>query len=179
MIKGKLVGLRAIETEDLETLLKWRNKPDFRRNFRETRELNMKRQTEWFEKVNNSTSDFMFAIEDLKTGELIGAGGLLFVHWLIRFADFSLYIGYEDSYVDDKGYAEDATDLLLQYGFEALGLNKVWVELFEFDEKKIKLLSEKCGFTHEGTLRDNIYKDGKHWNTQVYSILRREYYSDK
>ena len=37
MLKGKIVGLRAIEEDDLEVLLNWRNQPEYRRFFREYR----------------------------------------------------------------------------------------------------------------------------------------------
>ncbi|CAM5563634.1 GNAT family N-acetyltransferase OS=Lysinibacillus sphaericus OX=1421 GN=LS41612_19540 PE=4 SV=1 [Lysinibacillus sphaericus] len=33
MLKGNLVGLRAIEKTDLTQLLQWRNNPEFRRFF--------------------------------------------------------------------------------------------------------------------------------------------------
>lgn len=50
MIKGKLVGLRAVEREDLSLLRDWRNIPEFRKNFREVRELNLANQESWFER---------------------------------------------------------------------------------------------------------------------------------
>lgn len=175
MIKGKLVGLRAVEQEDLKLLRDWRNNPAMRRNFREIRELGMYNQQKWFEKTNASANDFMFIFERLEDGEPIGAGGLLYTNWIIRAADFSFYIGFEENYIDDKGYAEDAAALLIKYGFENLNLNKVWMELYEFDEKKIKFFTEKFNFVCEGTLRDNCFEGGKYWNSYIYSLLRREY----
>ena len=74
MIKGKKVGLRAIEQTDLELLKNWRNNPAFRRNFREVRELNTYNQEMWFEKTNLSASDFMFIFENIKDRTPIGAG---------------------------------------------------------------------------------------------------------
>lgn len=175
MIKGNLVGLRAVEITDLETLRNWRNNPAFRRNFREVREINMQNQQAWFERTNASANDFMFVFENLESGETVGAGGLLYTNWIIRSADFSFYIGFENSYIDEKGFAEDAAALLIKYGFENLNLNKIWMELYEFDERKIKFFTEKFGFVREGTLRDNCFEDGKYWNSYIYSLLRREY----
>ncbi len=175
MIKGKLVGLRAVETEDLKLLRDWRNQPAFRRNFREVRELGLRRQEAWFEKTNQSADDFMFVVERLEDGAAIGAGGLLYTNWIIRSADFSFYIGLDESYIDAAGYAENAVALLIKYGFESLNLNKIWMELYEFDEKKIKFFTEKFNFVCEGTLRDNCFEEGKYWNSHIYSLLRREY----
>jgi len=44
MIKGQHTALRAIEREDLPSLLSWRNDPELRRYFREYRELNFQQQ---------------------------------------------------------------------------------------------------------------------------------------
>ena len=84
MIKGKLVGLRAVEKEDLSLLRDWRNIPEFRKNFREVRELNMANQENWFQKscVNNP-NDFMFIIQRLSDNKPIGAAGLLYINWIV------------------------------------------------------------------------------------------------
>jgi len=175
MIKGKSVGLRAVEPEDLKLLRDWRNNPSFRRNFREVRELSMANQQRWYEKTIANANDFFFVFENLETGEPIGAGGLLYTNWIIRAADFSFYIGFEDSYIDETGFAEDAAELLIKYAFESLNLNKIWMELYEFDEKKRNFFTEKFNFICEGTLRDNCFEGGKYCNSHIYSLLSREY----
>ncbi|MEJ0034115.1 MAG: GNAT family protein [Bacteroidota bacterium] len=170
MIKGKLVGLRALEREDLPLLRDWRNITSFRRNFREYRELNMANQEGWFSRVNASPNDFMFMIETLADKTPVGACGLLYTNWIIRSADFSFYIGHNESYIDDKGLAKEAAQLLIGYGFQNLNLHKVWMELYEFDTKKLKFF-EELGFHVDGTLRDNCFEDGKYWNSKIISLL--------
>ena len=66
MITRNNIGLRAVEKKDLEILKDWRNIPSFRKNFREVRELNSDNQEKWFEKVNNSSNEFMFLFEDIE-----------------------------------------------------------------------------------------------------------------
>ena len=175
MIKGNKVGLRAVERTDLELLKKWRNIPEFRRNFREVRELNMHNQEVWFEKTNSSPNDFMFMFEKLDDGEALGAGGLLYINWVIRSADFSFYIGYKEKYIDDEGYAEDAARLLLDYGFLDLNLNKIWTELYEFDTRKLSFFQEVFKFKVDGCLRDNCFEGGKYWNSYIISLTRKDY----
>jgi len=175
MIKGKLVGLRAVEKEDLTLLRDWRNNPDFRRNFREVRELNMANQEIWFNKscVNNP-NNFMFIIERLSDSKPIGACGLLYINWIIRSADFSFYIGEANAYIDDEGYAKDAVQLLIDYGFNNLNLHKIWMELYEFDKSKIKFFTEKFNFKKDIQLRDNCFEDGKYWDSYILSLLNCE-----
>jgi RimJ/RimL family protein N-acetyltransferase len=176
MITGKLTGLRAVEASDLEQLKQWRNVPSFRKNFREVRELNNDNQQKWFQSLqNNLTRDYMFSIVDLKDNSLIGACGLLYINWIIRSADFSFYIGKDEVYMDEKGYAEDAVRLLLNYGFNNLNLHKIWMELYEFDKKKLDFFKNKFSFITDGTLRDNCFEDGHYWNSYIISLLGKDF----
>ena len=136
MLIGQYTGLRAVEKEDLILLRDWRNKSDFRKNFREHKELSLSNQQVWYDRTYANPNDFMFVIVDLENNEPIGACGLLYTNWIIRSSDFSFYIGKDDLYIDDK-LAKDATTLLLNYGFLDLNLNKIWMELYEYDKKKI------------------------------------------
>lgn len=172
MIKGDLVGLRAVEKEDLALLRDWRNIPEFRRNFREVRELNLTNQEKWFERscVNN-LNDFMFVIVRLSNNKPIGACGLLYINWIIRSADFSFYIGDNQSYIDSEGYAKDAANLLINYGFNNLNLHKIWMELYEFDKLKLDFFQNEFNFQVDGKLRDNCFEDGKYWDSYIISKI--------
>ena len=175
MMMGSLVVLTAVERSDLKQLMDWRNNSNFRKHFREYRELNMAAQELWFEqKVLNDPSTMMFSIRRLTDNELLGCCGFVYINWVHRNADLSLYIGWNESYIDDKGYAEDACKTLLNYGFNELCLNKVWTEIYEFDEKKQKLY-DKLGFQQDGLLRENYFYDGEWWNSRMLSLLAREY----
>ncbi len=175
MLKGKMIGLAAIERAELKQLMQWRNNPQFRQYFREYRELSMAMQEKWFEqKALNDNNTIMFSIRRNNDDELLGCCGLVYINWVNRHADISLYIGWEDVYIDENGYAEDACRVLLGYGFKELGLNKVWTEIFEFDEKKRKLY-DKIGFHQDGFLRDNYFFDGKWWSSRILSLLAKEF----
>ena len=175
MIKGKVIGLRAVEKEDLPHFREWRNLEEFRRNFREIRELNLADQEKWFDSLQSTRNiNFMFTIVDLKTQEPIGAAGLLYINWAIRSADFSFYIGKDQLYIDQT-YAFDAAQTLLRYGFHELNLNKVWMELYEYDNQKLEFFDKKFGFVKEGTLRQNSFSRGKYWDSHIISILANEF----
>jgi RimJ/RimL family protein N-acetyltransferase len=175
MLKSNLVGLVAIERSDLKQLMNWRNNPEFRKHFREYRELNMAMQEKWFEqKVLNDPSTMMFAIRRLKDDELLGCCGFVYINWVHRNADLSLYIGWENAYIDTVGYAEESCRLLFDYGFGELSLHKIWTEIYEFDIKKWTLF-QKLGFKQDGMLRDNYFYDGKWWGSMMISLLGNDY----
>jgi RimJ/RimL family protein N-acetyltransferase len=174
MITRNNIGLRAVEKKDLEILKDWRNIPSFRKNFREVRELNNDNQEKWFDIINNSPNEYMFVFEDIENKIPVGAGGLLYINWIIRSADFSFYIGHDHGYVDEK-YAVDAASLLIEYGFNNLNLNKIWMELYEFDLKKINFFKNKFNFKIDGRLRDNCFEDGRYWDSLLISLTLKDY----
>lgn len=174
MLKGEYAGLRAIERDDLKQLLEWRNLPEFRCYFREYRELGMENQEQWYQRiVVNDPNTMMFAIVNLSDGMLLGAAGLAYINWVNRNADFSIYIGRESLYIDDK-YAPDAGYLLLEYGFNELGLHRIWTEIYDFDERK-KELFNKLSFSLDGCHRQTYWNNGKWHNSLFYSILTHEF----
>ena len=175
MLQGKLVGLVAVEKEDLKQLRDWRNNTEFRKHFREYRELSMRHQEIWFEEeVIKDPITIMFSIRRLEDDELLGCCGFAYINWVHRHTDMSLYIGWNNVYIDDMGYAEESCKLLLDYGFKELCLNKVWTEIYEFDEKK-NALYEKLGFHLDGLLRQNYWYDGKWWDSRILSLLSLDY----
>ena len=175
MLKGKLVALHAVEKEDLSQFRDWRNNSDFRKHFREYRELNMRQQEFWFEeKVIKDPTTLMFSIKRNDDNELMGCCGFVYINWVHRNADLSLYIGWQNAYIDEEGYAEESCHLLLDYGFNELCLNKVWTEIYEFDEKK-KALYDKFDFHQDGLLRQNYWYDGKWWDSRILSLLASDY----
>ncbi len=175
MLKGEKVYLCALEREDLPLLMKWRNHPEYRKHFREYKELNMDMQNRWYEtKVLGDPSTMMFAIKACETEELIGCCGLCYINWVHRNADLSLYIGKDWVYIDKEGYAKESCELLFDYGFLELGLRKIWSELYEFDERKIALYQE-LGMQIDGTLRSQYYYNGRWWDSKLLSILEEEW----
>lgn len=173
MLRGERIQLRAIEREDLSLMRDWRNLPEFRRNFREYRELSMLDQNRWLDRISGSATDFMFMIE-LADRTPIGVCGLVYVHWVLRSADISLYIGHDETYIDGPGgYAEEAARVLIRYGFENLNLHKMWTELYAFDERKVDLFT-RLGFHRDGVLRDNCYEGGRYHDSYIYSLIRAD-----
>jgi RimJ/RimL family protein N-acetyltransferase len=173
MIKGQYTYLRAIEQSDLVTLMNWRNKPQLRKYFRETDEINIYNQTKWFESISAKDSkNKMFAIVDCDTDNLIGACGLCYLDWINKSADFSIYIGYKDLYIDSK-YAIDAANIMIEYGFSVLNLHRMWAEIYSIDEAK-KAFFDKLKFTKDGVLRETYWYDNCWHDSIFYSLLRTD-----
>lgn len=174
MIVGELVGLRAIEPEDLDLLVAWRNTPALRRYFREYRELTSRDQKAWYERSTGDPGTLMFAIVDRTADKspLVGATGLCYIDWVRRSAELSLYIGRDELYVDDR-LAPDALSVLVAYAFEELALHRLWTEVYSFDDRKARLY-ERFGFQLDGQHRDAHFSDGRWHDSQFFSLLEGE-----
>jgi len=169
MLTGRYVGLRAIEQADLPQLLQWRNDPQLRRYFREYRELNHTQQQQWFEtKVNADPTTRMFAIVDKSNSRLLGACGLCYVDWVNRTADFSIYIGADGLYIDQR-FAPDAAHVLARYAFDELCLHRLWSEIYAFDTPKQGFFTA-LGFKLDGRHRGTHWAEGQ-WHDSLYFSL--------
>lgn len=77
-----------------------------------------------------------------------------------------------------KGYATEATNLLLKFAFEELCLHKVSLHrgVFSFNERAVRVY-EKCGFRQEGIRREEYFHRGKWWDIIDMGILESEYFT--
>lgn len=173
MLSGAVTALRAIERDDLAPLLAWRNRPEFRRYFREHRELSMEQQTRWYETiVLNDPRTRMFAVVERAGGRLLGAAGLCYVDAINRSADLSLYIGANELYIDDH-YAPDAARTLIRYGFAELNLHRIWAEIYSIDTAKQRLF-DTLGFTLDGRHRAAHWTEGGWVDCLFYGLLESD-----
>jgi RimJ/RimL family protein N-acetyltransferase len=81
---------------------------------------------------------------------------------------------FVDPIYRNKGIAQTATNLLLDYCFKELKLNRV--EIFALEKNQIALnLYEQAGFKIDGLLRDNMQLTTGTQSSYALSILKSEY----
>jgi RimJ/RimL family protein N-acetyltransferase len=74
----------------------------------------------------------------------------------------------------DRGLGTEATRLIVDYGFERLGLHRISLGVFSFNPRARRAY-EKAGFVVEGVLRDAYLCDGVWVDDIVMSILAPEW----
>ena len=82
--------------------------------------------------------------------------------------------GKDESYVDGL-HSKDAALCLINYGFGVLNLNKIWMELYEYDQKKINFFTKNFGFQEDGKLRQNCYSNGSYHDSLIISLLKKDF----
>jgi Acetyltransferases, including N-acetylases of ribosomal proteins len=73
----------------------------------------------------------------------------------------------------NKGIASQAVRLITRYGFESLGLIRIYTGVFEYNPASMKVL-EKCGFTREAIFRKSIWKNDQIWDEYRYALINPE-----
>ncbi len=114
---------------------------------------------------------FQFAVVLQENNKLIGNAG-------IRKRSVKTYqadMGYEiDPRVWGNGYATEAADAIVKFGFEQLRLHRIIAQAIAENQNSIRVL-EKLGMRQEGRLRENEYFKGRFWDTVIYGILEEEW----
>ncbi|MFI2780895.1 GNAT family N-acetyltransferase [Streptomyces sp. ALB3] len=75
-----------------------------------------------------------------------------------------------------RGYATEATGLVLTYMFAEQRYNKCEVEVYAFNEASLALYA-KLGFTVEGRLRQHEYFAGEHHDVVLLGITAAEHWA--
>ena len=166
------VYIRILEKDDIKTTSKWINTAEISDIMGYLPVMSLDSQYDYYDKLKNDKSRFVFAI-CLNNGDIhIGNIALGNVDYISRHAMFSIFI-FEEMY-RSGGLGTEATKLCLNFAFKQLNLNKVYLRVSPDSIKAINLYL-KTGFIKEGVLRQHYYSDGKYQDKEIYSILRDEY----
>jgi RimJ/RimL family protein N-acetyltransferase len=177
MIRGTKTRLRALEQEDLPRCVRWFNDPDVRRFLVMRYPLSMTEEEQWWaSRVERAQdNDHAFAIE-AEDGTHIGNIGLH--NWERENRRAMLGIAIGDKRYWGQGYGTDAIRAMLGWAFGYLNLNRVYLTVYAHNERAIRCY-EKCGFQHEGTMRQAQYIDGRYVDEWTMGILRDEFLAEE
>ena len=85
---------------------------------------------------------------------------------------YHITIGESDAW--GKGYGTEATQLMLDHAFGAMGLHRIALFVFEFNERAVRAY-KRCGFVIEGRARESIWRDGRWWDELAMSVLESDW----
>jgi len=177
-IEGEKIYLRGLEKSDLTgNMFQWANDPEVTHYmFMGAMPNTIEQLEEEYEQLAKSSKDVVFAIIDKKLETHIGNVGLYLINYISRAGEFRIIVGEKEYW--NKGYGTEATKLTVDYGFERLNLNCIFLGVNAEHLSAIKAY-ENAGFVKEGAMRQMIYRNGRYYDAVRMSILREEYYSRK
>ncbi|MCC7021553.1 MAG: GNAT family N-acetyltransferase [Thermomicrobiales bacterium] len=150
--KGRLVALRTHVTANREAFQRWYADPEIAALLRHDLEpLNEVQSRGYFDSfiLPASARGVCFAIHERKTHRLIGTTALTD---RIQTKDgpsalFRIVIGEKDLW--GRGYGTEATSLVMEEGFDALGLSEIRLEVFAYNARAIAAY-RRVGFVVTG-----------------------------
>ncbi|WP_010676584.1 GNAT family N-acetyltransferase [Bacillus timonensis] len=171
ILETERLGLREIVHSDAQGIYSCFSNKDVTRYYGQDpiTEIEQAEQfVEFFAKNYREKRGIRWAIEIKEEDGLIGTIG--FNAWSPKHKRAE--IGYELHPEHwRKGFATEAIQKVVSYGFNELGLARIGAIVFLENEASNDLLS-KLGFEKEGILRNYMYQNGASYDTNVYSLLK-------
>ncbi len=172
-IQGERVSLGPFTEDHVEAFHRWHNDYHTMRTWESLPgPMTVARARDSFEKIINR--DEVFAIYENATWKYLGFVGLIHIDYVNRTAELGIMIG--ESIARGKGYGTEATRLILDHAFLALGLCNVMLRVFEYNIAGIKVY-EKVGFRTIGRRRKSKMMGGRLWDTIYMEALADEFES--
>ena len=132
--------------------------------------LTVEKTEKWFASHESDNNRYDAVIE--ADGIPVGTIGLLSIDRKNSKAEY--YIAMGETEYKGKGIAKEASRLILAYGFEKLGLNRIY--LFTETENTIaQQLFERVGFVKEGILKQDVFSHGRFVDRIAYGYLREDW----
>ena len=185
MIIGRRVRLRQPErsSRDHEILVGWRNDPWAKAFFFEEEPISLESHLRWYDQVAQDRSQRYYVIDALlepgtvdhacDPSVLIGTISLPNIDWRNRTAEYGRFlIGHPD--YRGGGYGKEAEFLLMDYAFNHLNLNRVWGDVLAGNQVALEL-DQQMGFRQEGTLRQQVFKNGAYLDVIRVGLLAEDF----
>ena len=173
-IVGEKVALGPLRKDLVPTYLRWFNDYGTMRTLGIMPvPLTLEQEEKWYESaISRGDTDIAFTIYEKASERPIGNVDFHSVDYRNRTAEFGIAIGEPDA--RGKGYGTEATQLMLDYAFTALGLHNVMLLVFAYNLAGIRAYS-KAGFKEFGRRRESHFMGGKYWDVIHMECLATEW----
>ncbi|MFC1760453.1 GNAT family N-acetyltransferase [Planctomycetota bacterium] len=172
-LEGKGIYLRELRESDLEgNWYNWFNDAKVttfqnKKIFPNTKQ----KQRKYFERLNASTEDVVFAIVESETKKHIGNVGLHHIDWVHRSAELGIVIG--DISCWGRKYGQQAWRLITEYGFNTLNLHRLYAIIMTENHVSVKC-AEASRFRREGKISSYFFKNGEYKDVYYYNAVNGE-----
>lgn len=166
--------LREISRGDISEINKWRNDRQIIEQLGAAfRFINEETDDSWFASYLNVRSNNVRLVTVCKeSNKVVGVVYLTGIDWVSRSAEFSILIGCKDH--QGKGAGKISTQAMLCHAFDDLGLNRIYLTVLT-GNIRARSLYKSSGFSEEGVIREAVFKDGRHLDLILMSILASDF----
>lgn len=164
----KSVELREISLSDSSNIVRWRNNPSVKKYLYSQEDITEEDNAKYYKSnvLSGKCKQYIIHVVDSKD---IGTIYLRNIDNYSKKAELGIFIGEEQS--RGKGYALKAVKQLLNIGFNELGLNRIYLTLM-YDNIPAINVYIKAGFSVEGVLKQEYYRNDKYIDVIVMGITK-------
>lgn len=147
-IEGKKILLEPIKIEDTDLIIKWRNNENVRKNFIFQKKFTREIHLNWLESQVNTGNVVQFIIKIKENNKAIGSVYFRDIDYTKKIAEYGIFIGEDDE--RGNGYGTEAAQLALNFAFNELNLDRIFLRVFKDNKSAIKTY-EHAGFIYDRT----------------------------
>lgn len=170
MYRYKDLIIRKFTREDIPLKIRWINDSKNNQYLHYDLPLEYEKTCKWFENIKDRTDRYDAVIE--YNGIPVGLVGLLSIDFKNKKAEDYMIIG--EHTFKGKGIATRAGHLIQLYGFNQLGLNKIYAYT-EVDNERAYKLDLRRGFQVEGCLKADLCMNGSYIDRYCFGIYKETY----
>ena len=169
VLTGDLVTLRRHAPQNVDAFRRWYADPEIARLARYQQAPMRRDEIERFFAARVVGPDALaMAVHERTTDRLIGTCAFSQLDGDNGSALYHITIGEKDAW--GHGYGTEATRLMLDHAFGTLGLHRIGLSVFSFNERAIRSY-KSCGFVMEGRAREAIWRDGRRASASIMRIV--------
>jgi len=173
VLEGRTVVLRRHQPRNLAAFSRWYADPEIARLTRhQDRPMRQDEIRLFFEARVAGPGSLALAIHLRESDRLIGTCAFSQLDGDNGSALFHITIGERDCW--GRGYGSEATALMVEHAFEALGLHRIALSVFDFNERAIRAY-RRLGFVTEGRSREAIWREGRFHDEILMSLLEDDW----
>ncbi|WP_370413684.1 GNAT family N-acetyltransferase [Streptomyces fradiae] len=170
-LTGELVVLRPVTEDDVPALLPMLQDPEIGRLTGSHADFEESALRAWYGSRGAQSNRLDLAVVERATGRVVGEVVLNDWDQANESCNFRICLAPD---VLGHGLGTEATRLIVGYGFEAVGLYRVSLEVYAFNPRARRAY-EKAGFRAEGVLRGALLWEGERVDATVMAALAPEW----
>lgn len=165
--------IRKLALEDLQQRVDWMNNPLVYKSMHFDVPVLIGKTIEWYNRNQQMEDRFDCAFFD-EAGVIVAFGGITSINEEIGKGETYIFTNPDAHH---KGIGTEAMKLLCKYGFETVGLNKLYAYTNEDNVASIKL-HQKVGYEIEGRLRQEYKDDDGKLKDRIYLGYLKQNYAE-
>ena len=171
-VEGELVALGPLRRDLIPTYHRWHNDIAATRTFALPQPTTVEQEEASYAELTAVRDMAFFTVYERAAWRPVGTAYLTDIDHRHRRAEFGVLIG--EAACRGQGYGTEATRLVLDYAFTALGLHSVMLTCYEFNLAGRRAY-EKVGFHEFGRRRQSHWMGGRWWDEIYMDCLATEF----